>query len=183
MQILRVLLTLGWVVGCVAVAEKRHDKNNKKVKARNMPKPVPRTILVTKPDQLKEKTLMKLENQQRLNRREKKEIAEVELATYNEMRRQGFDEVSDTREAVVLRNYRLRNKKRRGFFRKEQASLAAVLFPEIAPEEYDTNEPITMYADLVESKMTQEPIEFYDLPGCLRSPPSSDKWRQQMQRN
>ena len=184
MQILRVLLTLGWVVGCAsaAAAAKKNDKN-KKIKARNMPKPPPRAILVAKPDQLKDKTLKKLEDHKRLNRREKKEIAQAELATYKEMRRQGHDEVSDTKEAAMLRNYRLRNKKRRGFLRKKQASLAAVLFPGIAPEEYEVNESITMYADLVESRKTQVPFEFYDLPGCPEPPPSSDKWKRRMRRN
>jgi transmembrane 9 superfamily protein 2/4 len=34
------------------------------------------------------------------------------------------------------------------------------------PQEYLTGEDIVMYADLVESRKTQVPFEFYDLPVC-----------------
>merc|ERR1719379_315153 len=76
-------------------------------------KTLPRGALAQQ-GQLKTKTFEKLEQQKRLNRREKKEVAKAELATYKEKRRQGVDEVSNTEEAVMLRNYRLRNKKRKG---------------------------------------------------------------------
>jgi transmembrane 9 superfamily protein 2/4 len=74
--------------------------------------------------------------------------------------------VSNTAEAKALRDYRLRAKKRKGLLRKRKASLAAVLFPGVSPEEYMRGEDIVMYADLVESKKTQVPFEFYDLPTC-----------------
>jgi len=73
---------------------------------------LPRGALANQ-DQLRPKTFEKLELQKRLNRREKKEVASAELATYKEQRRQGTDEVSNTKEAVMLRNYRLRNKKKK----------------------------------------------------------------------
>merc|ERR1712238_340459 len=95
-----------------------------------------------------------------------KEVASAELATYKEKRRQGVDEVSNTEEAVMLRNYRLRNKKRKGLIRKKETSLSQILFPGVSPEEYTTGEQVWIYADLVESKKTQVPYEFYDLPGC-----------------
>lgn len=116
--------------------------------------------------QLRTKTYEKLEQNKRLNRREKKEVATAELATYKEKRRQGFDEVSNTEEAVKLRNYRLRNKKKKGLIRKKEASLAQILFPGVSPEEYTQGEQVWIYTDLVESKKTQVPYEFYDLPGC-----------------
>jgi len=128
-------------------------------------KTLPRGALANQ-DQLRTKTFDKLEQQKRLNHREKKEVASAELATYKEKRRQGVDEVSNTEEAVMLRNYRLRNKKRKGLIRKKETSLSQILFPGVSPEEYTTGEQVWIYADLVESKKTQVPYEFYDLPGC-----------------
>jgi transmembrane 9 superfamily member 2/4 len=101
-----------------------------------------------------------------LNRSERKELAKQEAARYIELRKQGVDEVSNTEEAAALRNYRLRSKKRKGLLRKKEASLASVLFPGVSPQEYLTGEDIVMYADLVESRKTQVPFEFYDLPVC-----------------
>ena len=143
------------------------------------PKPPPRPVLATQ-DQLKDKTYEKLEQHKRLNRKEKKEIAKAESQTYKDLRRQGVDEVSNTEQAAMLRSYRLRNKKRKGLIRKKEASLSQVLFPGVSPEEYDDNEPIWMYADLVESKKTQLPFEFSDLPGCttLIESPTKKKLRE-----
>lgn len=134
-------------------------------KAEARPKPIARP-LATASDTLKTKTIKKLDDGSRLNRKERKEVAGAELATYKELRQKGFDEVSNTAEAALLRNYRLRNKKKRGILRKKEASLASVLFPGVSPEEYGANEQILIYADLVESSKTQVPFEFYDLPGC-----------------
>jgi len=147
-----------------------------------MPKPKPRPVLATK-DQLKEKTYKKLEDKARLNRREKKEIAKAELKTYKALRENGADEVSNTERAVMLRNYRLRNKKKKGFLRKKEASLAAVLFPGASPEEYDEGEQIWIYADLVESKKTQVPYEYYNLPGCAMPQESDSKRKKRTRRN
>jgi transmembrane 9 superfamily protein 2/4 len=178
MKVLHVLFTLLWGC-CVAAGEK---SNHKKVKAKNMPKPPPRPVLATQ-DQLQDTTYKKLEDHKRLNRREKKEVARAELATYKDLRRKGFDEVSNTKEAAMLRAYRLRNKKRRGVLRKKEASLAAVLFPGVSPEEYEDNESIAIYADLVESKKTQVPYEYYDLPGCAPPRESFTKRSRRMRRN
>eukprot|EP00529_Nitzschia_sp_RCC80_P009737 CAMPEP_0113523676 /NCGR_PEP_ID=MMETSP0014_2-20120614/45826_1 /TAXON_ID=2857 /ORGANISM="Nitzschia sp." /LENGTH=772 /DNA_ID=CAMNT_0000421769 /DNA_START=109 /DNA_END=2427 /DNA_ORIENTATION=- /assembly_acc=CAM_ASM_000159 len=117
-------------------------------------------------DALRARTAQKLEQHKRLNRGEKKEVAKAELQTYKDMRRKGVDEISNTAEAAMLRNYRLRNKKRKGLIRKKEASLSQILFPGVSPEEYMAGERIWIYADLVESKKTQVPYEFYDLPGC-----------------
>jgi len=102
----------------------------------------------------------------RLSRGEKKKLAKAEAARYVELRKQGIDEVSNTEEAAALRNYRLRSKKRKGLLRKKEASLASVLFPGVSPQEYQTGEDMIIYADLVESRKTQVPFEFYDLPVC-----------------
>jgi len=112
----------------------------------------------------------KLKNGERLNRRERKQVLAAEKNKYIELRRAGQDEVSNTEDAAALRNYRLRNKKRTGLFRKKQASLAEVLFPGVAPNDYNEGEPIFVYADLVESRKTPIPYEFYDLPGCPEPP-------------
>ena len=115
---------------------------------------------------LKDTTAQKLKEHKRLSRRERKEVVQAEKAKYIELRKGGQDEVSHTEEAAALRNYRLRNKKRKGLIRKRQASLADVLFPGVSPEQYKEGEPIWIYADLVESRKTPIPYEFYDLPGC-----------------
>eukprot|EP00751_Fragilariopsis_kerguelensis_P000204 CAMPEP_0170807636 /NCGR_PEP_ID=MMETSP0733-20121128/32878_1 /TAXON_ID=186038 /ORGANISM="Fragilariopsis kerguelensis, Strain L26-C5" /LENGTH=774 /DNA_ID=CAMNT_0011162835 /DNA_START=111 /DNA_END=2435 /DNA_ORIENTATION=+ len=145
-------------------------------------KTLPRGALANQ-DQLRTKTFDKLEQQKRLNHREKKEVASAELATYKEKRRQGVDEVSNTEEAVMLRNYRLRNKKRKGLIRKKETSLSQILFPGVSPEEYTTGEQVWIYADLVESKKTQVPYEFYDLPGCPYHLESGIKKRRRERKN
>eukprot|EP00536_Pseudo-nitzschia_multiseries_P016133 jgi/Psemu1/69760/estExt_Genemark1.C_10250002 len=142
----------------------------------------PRGALANK-EQLRKRTIEKLEAQKRLNRREKREVAQAELQTYKVMRREGNDEVTNTDEALMLRNYRLRNKKTRGLLRKKQASLAQILFPGVSPEEYGLNEQMWIYADLVESKKTQVPYEYYDLPGCPYQVESGIKRKVRERRN
>jgi transmembrane 9 superfamily protein 2/4 len=101
-----------------------------------------------------------------LTRTERKELNKQEAEKYLELRRNGQDEVGHTAEAASLRNYQLRKKKRKGILRKHEASLASVLFPGVSPELYQPKEEVFMYTDLVNSKKTQVPFEFYDLPGC-----------------
>jgi len=115
---------------------------------------------------LKEKTADKIQQGQRLNRRERREVRNAEKSKYVELRKSGADEVSNTPQAIALRNYKLRNKKRKGLLRKREASLADVLFPGVSAEEYKTGEVINVYADLVESRRRPVPYEYYDLPGC-----------------
>lgn len=103
---------------------------------------------------------------QRLSRRERKELKLAEKAKYLELRSNGGDEVSNTQEAIALRNYRLRNKKLKGILRKRQSSLADVLFPGVSPEDYKNTEPIAIYVDLVESRKNPIPYDYYDLPFC-----------------
>ena len=73
-----------------------------------------------------------------------------------------------------MRDYQLRKKKRKGLLRRRQADLASILFPGVSPENYMANEPIWAITDLVHSKKTQVPFEFYDLPGC--SKPEGKSW-------
>jgi len=155
--------------------------SKRKVKSK-IAKPKPRSVLATQ-GQLKDKTYKKLEDHKRLNRREKKEVAKAELSTYKQLREKGFDEVSNTKEAHMLRQYRLRNKKKRGMFRKKESSLTHILFPGVSPEEYNPGEQIWMYTDLVESKKTQVPFEVFDLPGFTERPESKDKKSRRMRRN
>jgi transmembrane 9 superfamily protein 2/4 len=100
------------------------------------------------------------------SRRENAENALAEREKYIELRKAGHDEVSNSAEAMALRDYRLRAKKRKGLLRKRKASLASVLFPGVSPLEYERGDDLVIYADLVESKKTQVPFEFYDLPTC-----------------
>ena len=162
------VLGLLWLASSGAFAGKESKLSAKKLAALKKAaalKPQPRTVLANK-EELKEKTYKKLSDHKRLNRREKKEIAKVELETYKDMRKHGVDEVSNTKEAAMLRQYRLRNKRKKGLLRKKEVSLSAVLFPGVSPEEYKDMEQVWIYADLVESKKTQVPFEYYDLPGC-----------------
>jgi transmembrane 9 superfamily protein 2/4 len=115
---------------------------------------------------LSAKTKQKLQEGKRLNLRERKQVRTAEKEKYVELRRQGVDEVSNTPEAAALRAYKLRAKKRKGLLRKRQATLADVLFPGVAPVEYNANEPVYILADLVESRKTPIPFEYYDLPVC-----------------
>lgn len=115
---------------------------------------------------LSEKTENKIREGKRLNLRERKELRSAEKAKYIQLRSAGADEVSNTKEAAALRAYKLRAKKRKGLIRKREASLAEVLFPGVAPNNYMEKEPIWMNVDLVDSRKTPIPYEYYDLPMC-----------------
>lgn len=147
-------------------------------KGRNLP----RGGLAQK-QQLRKKTAEKIDQRKRLNRREKREVATAELANYKKKRLSGVDEVSNTDEAVMLRNYRLRNKKKQGLLRKKDASLSQILFPGVSPEEFFPGEQAWIYADLVDSKKTQIPFEYYDLPGCPFQVETGAKKRRRERKN
>jgi transmembrane 9 superfamily protein 2/4 len=109
----------------------------------------------------------------RLSRADIVRLNKEEAQRYLDMRRQGVDEVSHTEEAAAMRNYQLRKKKRIGW-RKKEASLAEVLFPGVAPNEFMDNDVIDMYTDMVNSKKTAVPFDFYLLPVC-RPPANTGK--------
>lgn len=96
----------------------------------------------------------------------RKERNAAEAAAILELKNAGVSEVGRSPEAAKLRHYQLRKKKRKGLLRRKEADLASVLFPGVAPELYAPNEEVFMYTDMVQSKKTQLPFEFYDLPGC-----------------
>ena len=120
----------------------------------------------------------------RLTRKERLERQKAEAEAYKQLREQGVDEVGHTKEAAALRNYQLRKKKRKGLlFRKKEASLADVLFPGVSPELYPYGEEVFMMTDLVQSKKTHVPFQYYDLPVCSMPPAMSDfKKRHKTQR-
>lgn len=113
---------------------------------------------------LNDQTANKVVDGARLSRTERIQVQQAEKDRYVEMRRQGQDEVSDTADAAALRNYRLRNKKRKGLLRRKQTTLAQVLFPGVSPNNYRAGELLFILTDLAESKKTPIPYEYYDLP-------------------
>uniref|UniRef100_A0A7S4JCQ3 Transmembrane 9 superfamily member n=1 Tax=Odontella aurita TaxID=265563 RepID=A0A7S4JCQ3_9STRA len=98
--------------------------------------------------------------------KEKKNTAKKMAAKFEQMKSENADMVSNTAEAAQLRSYQLRKKKRKGFVRRKEKSLSSILFPGASPEDYTTNEAIPIMVDLVESRKTQVPYKYYDLPVC-----------------
>ena len=105
-------------------------------------------------------------SKEKKTRKQKKAEAREKAVKFANMKAAGQDQVSMTKEAAELRSYELRKKKRKGLLKRREASLAQVLFPGASPEEYSEQEPIPAFVELVESKKTQLPFEFYDLPTC-----------------
>eukprot|EP00980_Cylindrotheca_fusiformis_P003947 scaffold871_cov130-Cylindrotheca_fusiformis.AAC.24 len=166
----------------VKIKKEKSKQTKERKEAFEKAKKEPRTIIAQKQD-LREGTLKKIEEKKRLNRTERKEIEKVELETYKKLREKGKDEVSNTREAKLMRDYRLRNKKKRGVFRKKEASLAQILFPGVSPEDYESGERIWIYTDLVESRLTPVPFDVYDLPGYYEESEPSWLKKQRLRRN
>jgi len=82
------------------------------------------------------------------------------------LQRAGVSEAGHSVESASLRSYQLRKKKRKGLIRKREASLAEVLFPGVTPEVYMPNEEVYIITNLVQSKKTHVPFQYYDLPVC-----------------
>uniref|UniRef100_A0A7S3DNG9 Transmembrane 9 superfamily member n=1 Tax=Entomoneis paludosa TaxID=265537 RepID=A0A7S3DNG9_9STRA len=152
------------VFAAVLLSESNVASLNFKERQRN--RAVKRLSEAIKNTELKDATKSKIESGKRLNRLERREIKTVERNVYLAKRAQGQDEVSNTAEAAALRAYKLRSKKRKGLLRKREASIAEVLFPGVAPEQYMPGERVFIYADLVDSRKTPIPYEYYDLPTC-----------------
>lgn len=100
--------------------------------------------------------------------RKRRERRKREAAAYIKLRQAGISEVDHTKEAKALRDYKLRKKKRKGLgvIRRGEKSLAASLFPGVTPELYQPGEKVFMITELIQSKKTHVPFQFYDLPGC-----------------
>lgn len=62
----------------------------------------------------------------------------------------------------------LQRYKRKGLFKKKPTSLSSILFPGVAPNDYQIGLPIDMVVDTVDSMRTGLPIQYYDLPTCDR---------------
>lgn len=103
----------------------------------------------------------------RLSHRQEKLLrSQQDLKKYEEYKDQGHKEVDHTKEGEFMRKFQLQNKRRKGIFRKKHSDWASILFPGVAPEVYYDDTEELMYTDLVNSKKTQVPYEFYKLPGC-----------------
>ena len=103
---------------------------------------------------------------EKLSFRERKRIEREKAIKFANLKAMGQDDVSMTKEAAELRSYELRKKKKKGLFRRKEASLAQVLFPGASPEEYSEREPVPSFVEQAESKRTHLPFDFYDLPSC-----------------
>lgn len=100
-------------------------------------------------------------------RREKQASEEYQAL----VRDHDVDTVGHSEAAAQLRDYRLRKKKRKGLLRKSKASLASVLFPGVSPELYMDGDEVFAITDMVQSKKTHVPFDFYEtMPGCHRDP-------------
>jgi len=184
LSLMKVLSALGLISLLLCSVESKNETPKQRGGKRPIPKGTTQKVgALADRQQLRAKTAEKLEAAKRLNRREKKEVATAELNTYKQKRREGVDEVTNTEEAVMLRNYRLRNKKRHGLLRKKEVSLSQILFPGASPEEYFPGTQIWIYADLVDSKKTQVPYEYYHLPGCPYEVETGIKKRRRERKN
>eukprot|EP00986_Skeletonema_menzelii_P012542 scaffold6954_cov144-Skeletonema_menzelii.AAC.3 len=105
-------------------------------------------------------------SKEKVSYQERKRIEREKAIKFENLKAAGQDDVSMTKEAAELRSYELRKKKKKGLFRRKEASLAQVLFPGVSPEEYSDNEPIPAFVELVDSEKTQLPFQYYDLPTC-----------------
>ena len=115
-------------------------------------------------------------------KKERLERAKEQVKKFEDMKKSGVDMISDTKQAAALRSYELRKKKMRGMFRKREKSLSSILFPGLSPEEYQKYEAIPMNVELVESRKTQVPYKYYDLPVC-QPPDESAPMRRKIRRN
>ena len=122
---------------------------------------------MARPESLRVSTLHKLEHNEPLSYRERREVTNAEYETYKDYRRRDFGTVSNTKEAIRLRNYLLRNRKKSVWKGANQTAtpLSQILFPGQTPEEYISGDNIRICANLLESKMTHIPFQFDGFPG------------------
>lgn len=72
--------------------------------------------------------------------------------------------VDQLKSTVHAKN--LAKRKKRGILKKRETTLADVLFPGVAPVTYSHGDFLEMQVDVVDSKKTQMPFEYYRLPVC-----------------
>ena len=84
------------------------------------------------------------------------------------------DHVSMTKEAGILRAQHLAKKKSKPLFsvltHKQSDDFTSLLFPGTTPEEYSQGDRIPVYVELVESRKTQLPINYFQIPGMNTCP-------------
>ena len=79
------------------------------------------------------------------------------------------DHVSMTKEAAELRSQHLAKKKPL-LKQSAETTFTALLFPGSTPEEYTTGDPIPVFVELVESRKTQLPVNYFQIPGVCSEP-------------
>ena len=82
-------------------------------------------------------------------KKEQLQKAKAQVAKFEQMKKEGADMISNTKEAAALRSYELRKKKTRGIIRKREKPISSILFPGMAPEEYNKNELVPINVELV----------------------------------
>jgi len=97
-----------------------------------------------------------LKEKQEVIRKRKAEIMKKQAGARGFLKKKKIDR--NNRPASQLR--------RKDPFRRKKDDLASILFPGVSPEEFFDGEEIPMWVDLVESKKTQVPFQYYDLPTC-----------------
>mmetsp|Transcript_13324 Transcript_13324/g.31990 ORF Transcript_13324/g.31990 Transcript_13324/m.31990 type:complete len:721 (-) Transcript_13324:921-3083(-) len=115
-------------------------------------------------ENLKDSTLQKVRERLPLTPEEKKEVEEAELRGYNNLRRMGYDEVTNSVQARALRNYRLRKVKTIGLFRKKETSLSQILFPGSRPRTYPRDAALEPTGNLIQSRRKLVMYDISDHP-------------------
>lgn len=79
-----------------------------------------------------------------------------------------IDHVSMTKEAAELRAQHL--SKKRPLLSKKSDSLQGLLFPGMSPEEYVEGDRVNAFVELVESRKTQLPVNYFQIPNVCKAP-------------
>ncbi|CAJ1962891.1 unnamed protein product [Cylindrotheca closterium] len=115
---------------------------------------------------LKDSTLQKVREQLPLTPEEKKDIEYAELSEYKKFRSMGYDEVTNSLQAMLLRNYRLRKNKVKmtGLFRNKETNLSQILFPGSRPKIYHKDITMVPTGNLMKSRMNLAMYDISDHP-------------------
>lgn len=82
-----------------------------------------------------------------------------------------LDQISMTKEAAELRSQHLRKKKP---FMKKSISISSLLFPGTTPQLYTVGEHLPILAELVESRKTQLPVKYFQIPSMCAEPSKTE---------
>lgn len=82
-----------------------------------------------------------------------------------------LDHISMTKEAAELRSQHLRKKKP---FMKKSISISSLLFPGTTPQFYSAGEHLPILAELVESRKTQLPVKYFQIPSMCAEPSKAE---------